>query len=935
MCDCGGGGGGGDCCAPNGTAGCEDAGCEATVCAADAFCCDSEWDQICADEAADMCGAMCGGGGAGGCCDPQDGPGCEDGVCEAIVCGQDPFCCDSQWDQLCADAAAQACDCGGGGGGGGCCDPQDGPGCEDAACEASVCGADPFCCDTQWDQICADAAAQACNCGGGGGGGCCVPGDGTGCPDDPGCEALICAADPFCCDSQWDQICADAAVDACECGGGAGGGCCDPGDAPGCDDAGCEAIVCGADPFCCDTQWDDLCAEAAVASCDCGGGGGASCCVPGDGPGCDDAACEATVCGADPFCCDTQWDQICADAANQACDCGGGGSDADCCIAHDAPGCSDFPCEATVCDADPFCCDSQWDDLCADAANQVCAICEGGGGGGGDCCAAKETPGCDDATCEATICGADEFCCDASWDQICADAAAQACAVCEGGGGTGGDCCAPHDGTGCDDGGCEATVCGADPFCCDTQWDQICADEAADMCGALCGGGGGGASCCDPQEGPGCGDAGCEATVCGADPFCCDTQWDQICADAAVAQCAACSGGGGGGGGDCCVANGSAGCDDGGCQASVCGADPFCCDTEWDQLCADAAADMCAGCGGGGGGGGGDCCIANGTPGCADAACQSAICGADAFCCDSQWDQICADAAVAQCAACSGGGGGGGGDCCVANGSAGCDDGGCQASVCGADPFCCDTEWDQICADEAADMCAGCGGGGGGGGGGDCCAANGTPGCGDSGCQASVCGADPFCCDTEWDQICADEAADMCAGCGGGGGGGGGGDCCAANGTPGCGDSGCQASVCGADPFCCDNQWDQLCADAAADMCAGCGGGGGGGGGGDCCVANGTPGCGDSGCQASVCGADPFCCDNQWDQLCADAAADMCAGCGGGGGGGGSDCCVANGSPGCSDGACQSAICGQDPFCCDTQWDQICADAAAQTCSGC
>ena len=118
-------------------------------------------------------------------------------------------------------------------------------------------------------------------------------------------------------------------------------------------------------------------------------------------------------------------------------------------------------------------------------------------------------------------------------------------------------------------------------------------------------------------------------------------------------------------------------------------------------------------------------------------------------------------------------------------------------------------------------------------------------------------------------------------------------------------------------------------------MCAGCGGGGGGGGGGDCCVANGTPGCGDSGCQASVCGADPFCCDNQWDQLCADAAADMCAGCGGGGGGGGSDCCVANGSPGCSDGACQSAICGQDPFCCDTQWDQICADAAAQTCSGC
>lgn len=37
------------------------------------------------------------------------------------------------------------------------------------------------------------------------------------------------------------------------------------------------------------------------------------------------------------------------------------------------------------------------------------------------------------------------------------------------------------------------------------------------------------------------------------------------------------------------------------------------------------------------------------------------------------------------------------------------------------------------------------------------------------------------------------------------------------------------------------------------------------------------------------------------------------------------DCCTANGTPGCSDAACCEAICACDPFCCDTQWDSICA----------
>jgi hypothetical protein len=50
--------------------------------------------------------------------------------------------------------------------------------------------------------------------------------------------------------------------------------------------------------------------------------------------------------------------------------------------------------------------------------------------------------------------------------------------------------------------------------------------------------------------------------------------------------------------------------------------------------------------------GSGDCCVANGTPFCEDASCCSLICAADAFCCETEWDQVCANAAIAQCTGC-------------------------------------------------------------------------------------------------------------------------------------------------------------------------------------------------------------------------------------------------------------------------------------------
>ncbi|MCB9865656.1 MAG: hypothetical protein H6816_03355 [Phycisphaerales bacterium] len=46
------------------------------------------------------------------------------------------------------------------------------------------------------------------------------------------------------------------------------------------------------------------------------------------------------------------------------------------------------------------------------------------------------------------------------------------------------DCCSPRNSAGCDDPTCAATICGFDPFCCGVYWDSICAAEAQDTCAA-------------------------------------------------------------------------------------------------------------------------------------------------------------------------------------------------------------------------------------------------------------------------------------------------------------------------------------------------------------------------------------------------------------------------------------------------------------------
>ena len=467
-----------------------------------------------------------------------------------------------------------------------------------------------------------------------------------------------------------------------------------------------------------------------------------------------------------------------------------------------------------------------------------CPLC--GNAGSGNCFEADGTPGCNDAECCEAVCAADSFCCDTSWDSICAGEAADLCQGC--GHPDSGDCCIANDTPYCNNRACCDAVCAIDPFCCDVEWDGICADEAADQ--PLCG--------CNVFECPksdhncftpgiaGCTDADCCATVCGIDSFCCDVQWDGICVGLAEENCNGC---GHPDSGDCCVDNGTPYCSNRACCDAVCAIDPFCCDNTWDGICAgEAAVEPLCGCG----------ALANDE--CAD---RIAIFnGSTAYtnvgattdgpahpaCLFFGNNQVDADIWYNYTAECTGS---------VTISLCGSEYDtklavydGCECPVTDAELLACNDDFcglqsevvvnvvqgqcykirvggfagDQgsgtITITKGKDCVAGnpaCGPGAG-----DCCVPDATPGCDDPECCNAVCAVDSFCCDTSWDSVCAGEAAVLCALCSNPAcGGKNANDCCVSNPTPGCSDPACCNSVCVADPFCCNNSWDGLCANAA------------------------------------------------------------------------------------------------------------------------
>jgi hypothetical protein len=322
------------------------------------------------------------GGIAGACPNPNHdclttgGPGCSDEACCNTVCAADSFCCTTAWDGICVSEAGSLC-----GLGGGCPNPNHdcfttgGPGCSDEACCNLVCGLDPFCCNTAWDSICVGEAASQCG----------VPPCDTTCPPganqeiapqcvpdgavgtaDPngGCNSIPVGFDSIACgqtvcgeistyieaaggqfrDTDWYafslasdtevtwSVNASVPTAVFLLSGGCptavlfvGAGLC-PNTVTACLQAG---------------DYTAFVATAAFTGVPCGSGlnayvGTLSCtpckftgpcaglvtdhdCLTTGSPGCTDVDCCNTVCTVDAFCCQTAWDGICVSEAAQLC----------------------------------------------------------------------------------------------------------------------------------------------------------------------------------------------------------------------------------------------------------------------------------------------------------------------------------------------------------------------------------------------------------------------------------------------------------------------------------------------------------------------------------------------------------------------------------------------------------------------------------------
>ncbi len=171
-------------------------------------------------------------------------------------------------------------------------------------------------------------------------------------------------------------------------------------------------------------------------------GGVGSCCEEQRGPGCDDADVTACACAVDDYCCDTAWDALCIDLAQDlgchVCGATPPRSTGDCCVADGGVGCLDLTVATCVCDADPFCCMVAWDEVCVDQVEALgCGICTRDrgttGGEPGSCCEAGTGPGCDQPDVQSCVCDLDPFCCDEAWDDLCVDTGIDAgCGACEG-----------------------------------------------------------------------------------------------------------------------------------------------------------------------------------------------------------------------------------------------------------------------------------------------------------------------------------------------------------------------------------------------------------------------------------------------------------------------------------------------------------------------
>lgn len=249
------------------------------------------------------------------------------------------------------------------------------------------------------------------------------------------------------------------------------------------------------------------------------------------------------------------------------------------------------------------------------------------------------------------------------------------------------DCCVANGGLGCDDPACSAVVCLTDPSCCSDGWDEVCAAEAATLCGHLCLPGGGDAF----------GSISCGETICAtawADGGVRDTDWFKVTVSEPTRVTLSCIG-------EMPMVFGLVNSTD---CATATRIDPL----GATQLCAQTHLDICLSAGENWlfaapngfigypcDGGNNEYWLALscgefcGVPLCGDGICAG---GETAATCPQDCDEsaLCPDE----------------GDCGAAHPGPGCEDFLCCQFVCAIDPTCCNTEWDASCAQLALEGCS-------------------------------------------------------------------------------------------------------------------------------------------------------------------------------------------------------------------------------------
>jgi hypothetical protein len=91
--------------------------CAAAICARDPYCCRNQWDSVCVGEVSSICHQSCTGGGDAGTGSSCAHPICSTGThltsscdtCAAQVCAADSYCCTTQWDSVCVGEVSSVC----------------------------------------------------------------------------------------------------------------------------------------------------------------------------------------------------------------------------------------------------------------------------------------------------------------------------------------------------------------------------------------------------------------------------------------------------------------------------------------------------------------------------------------------------------------------------------------------------------------------------------------------------------------------------------------------------------------------------------------------------------------------------------------------------------------------------------------------------------